>query len=211
MRTKKPSGKPKSAATLKRRGPSREQRKTVLIVCEGGKTEPYYLTDLCKELGIKPKVEIVPGDVAGTHPKTIVKYAKEKQRGNDFIAVWCIYDRDEHENIHEAHQQAKDNGFEVGFSNPCFELWILLHFENQTAEIDRHQCLRKVKKHIPDYEKGMKGVFKFIRDNQELAQTRSSLFRDEHIKNDKAEGERDNPSTTIDRLVNYLKSISPLS
>ena len=210
MRTKKATGqRPKRVDSFKRRKPYREERKTVLIVCEGGKTEPYYFLDLCRNLKITAVVKIVSGDESGTHPKSIVNFAKENRVG--FDSIWCVYDRDVHENIHEAHQQAKDNGFEVGFSNPNFELWILLHFEDQRAEIDKDQCPRKVKRHIPNYEKRMKGVFEFIYQYQDVALARAPSLRNEHIKNDKAEGEIDNPSTTIDRLVNFLKSISPLT
>ncbi len=205
MRTPKPSGRnPKSASELKRKKPSREEKKRVLIVCEGKKSEPNYFTDICQDLKISAEVTIVPGSESGTHPKSIVKYAKEKRRG--FDSVWCVYDKDVHENIHEAHKQAEDNGFKIAFSNPCFELWILLHYEDQRAEIDRHACQRQAREYIPEYEKGMKGVFNIIKKHQNDALKRAPNLRDENNKNDKKE--TDNPSTTVDKLIVYLNSIS---
>lgn len=39
-------------------------------------------------------------------------------------------------------------------SNPCFELWYLLHCINQKAEIRAAQCNEKLLRHISSYQKG---------------------------------------------------------
>jgi hypothetical protein len=67
--------------------------------------------------------------------------------------VWCVFDVDSHPNLPEAKQQARDNGLNVAISNPNFELWILLHFQDQFAEHDRREITRLCKLHLPRYEK----------------------------------------------------------
>lgn len=39
-------------------------------------------------------------------------------------------------------------------SNPCFELWLLLHFRDHRSRIERYADVKPLLcKHIPDYEK----------------------------------------------------------
>jgi predicted nucleotidyltransferase component of viral defense system len=39
-------------------------------------------------------------------------------------------------------------------SNPCFELWYLLHFANQKAELTNHDCVSKLNDNVNHYQKG---------------------------------------------------------
>ena len=39
-------------------------------------------------------------------------------------------------------------------SNPCIELWYLLHFEECHAELTQNACIKKLKRHLEHYTKG---------------------------------------------------------
>ena len=39
-------------------------------------------------------------------------------------------------------------------SNPCFELWYLLHCQEQISELSSSECIRKLSVHLQDYAKG---------------------------------------------------------
>jgi tRNA A-37 threonylcarbamoyl transferase component Bud32 len=39
-------------------------------------------------------------------------------------------------------------------SNPCFELWYILHTSNHTAEVTSQQCVEKLERICKDYRKG---------------------------------------------------------
>lgn len=39
-------------------------------------------------------------------------------------------------------------------SNPCIELWYLLHFEKCHAELTQNVCIKKLKRHLEHYTKG---------------------------------------------------------
>jgi hypothetical protein len=69
--------------------------------------------------------------------------------------VWCVFDIDDHPQIDDAKQQASDNGIKLPFSNPCFELWVLLHFQDQRAHIGRAQLRAACRKHLPGYIKDL--------------------------------------------------------
>ena len=77
--------------------------------------------------------------------------AKDENLGYD--EVWCVFDIDDHPQIDDAKQQARDNGVRLAVSNPCFELWVLLHFQEQRAHISRAKLRAACRKHLPGYEK----------------------------------------------------------
>jgi hypothetical protein len=62
---------------------------------------------------------------------------ERRRRGRAYDEIWCIHDVDEHQNLHEAAELANANGIKLGISNPCIELWFVLHFQDQTAYIER--------------------------------------------------------------------------
>ena len=42
-------------------------------------------------------------------------------------------------------------------SNPCIEIWFLLHYIDQRAEINSADCGKALARHIPKYKKGARG------------------------------------------------------
>lgn len=81
--------------------------------------------------------------------------AKEKKnelkRESGAWTIHVIFDRDEHPCFQEALEQARANGFCVGYSNPCIELWAILLHQDQTAWIDRKQAQSRLKRIHPGY------------------------------------------------------------
>jgi hypothetical protein len=149
-----------------RRGPAfREPRRRILVICEGKVTEPKYFRELRLHFR-NPAVEIEIDDQHGT-PRTLVAHAvrrkkeaarEAKRQRNAFLAydeVWCVFDVDDHPLLAEAKQQARDNGISLAISNPCFELWALLHFREQTAAEPRQRIRYLLKIHISDYDKAL--------------------------------------------------------
>jgi hypothetical protein len=146
---------------LRRRGAFREPRPRFLIACEGTVTEPHYFREMRRLQRSIVELEIVEG---GT-PKTVVERAVEKKREAERAArrekddhlrydeVWCVFDIDIHPLVPEAKQQARDNGIETAISNPCFELWILLHFQDQRAHVERGTVQHLCREHMPGYGK----------------------------------------------------------
>jgi hypothetical protein len=197
---------------LKRRKPHRLPNKLVLILCEGAKTEPHYFNGIRRKKRISSAhVAVIPGNICGTDPANIVNYAKEEKRRRarylDYDEVWCVFDRDEHHNIAEAFDNAKRNNIKVAFTNPCFELWLLLHFADQRGHIERNQLIRQLKKHIPDYDKSMQNCHDLVCHSEDIAVSRAEEIRDWHIGNNNPETH--NPSTSVDRLVRSINSILP--
>lgn len=194
---------------LQRKGPRREPYPRFLIVCEGEKTEPGYFRNLHHTARLPIKLEICPG---GT-PKTLVETAVGKKREAEELArreknqwlrfdeVWCVFDIDEHLFVPDAKQQARDNSIRLAISNPCFELWVLLHFQDQRAELSRHSAQSLCRKHLPGYQKDL--------PCEELTPRRSDAIRraadlDAWQLTRGCEG--GNPSTQVHHLVERLLS-----
>jgi hypothetical protein len=148
---------------LRRRRPFLEPRARVLICCEGEVTEPSYLNGLKAELRIRlVHIEVVPGP---SNPKTLVDFAVEKKQAAErdarrerddnikYDEVWCVFDIDEHEYVPEAKDTAAAHKIKLAISNPCFELWLLLHFQDQRPHIERRQVQSACRGYMPGYVK----------------------------------------------------------
>jgi hypothetical protein len=147
-------------ADLKRRKPYRSEAQRFILICEGEKTEPAYFNALkSKYPGAMIQFEFIAP--AGT-PITIKDKArdrmaalKKEMRDNPSAKadnVWAVFDRDEHGHISDAIQGCETMGVEVAFSNPCFEVWLLLHYEDYHAADDRHQVQKRLREKDTAYD-----------------------------------------------------------
>lgn len=97
----------------------------------------------------------------------------------------------------------------MAYSNPSFELWFLLHFVNQQAEVEDCQSLIRLLKQpnrIPDYEKN-KDYFGVLKPLQATAIQRAKARADQVQKQGlEPISRQSNPLTTIWELVEYLNS-----
>jgi hypothetical protein len=126
---------------------------------------------------------------------------REKDENLKYDHVWCVFDIDEHPFVPEAKRQARDNGIEVAVSNPCFELWALLHFCDQRKHIERRPLHHKCKEHMPGYEKQLPSLQLHPRYGEAL-QRASDLDRWQASRGC-AEA---NPSTSVYRLMEQIRA-----
>ena len=170
-------------AGLKRFGRhNRTTKERILIVCEGEKTEPKYFNAIRTDLRLSTAdVKCVPSD-QGTNPLNVVASALNKiDADNAWDRVYCVFDRDEHSHFDDAVRKVRENsrqlkndeGSEISFeyivSNPCFELWLLLHFESVTAEKSSREVLDRLKTYVKKYSKGCDSVYADTKDNLQTA------------------------------------------
>lgn len=205
---------------LERKQGRRASYDRILIVSEGSKTEPNYFEEIRSTFRLHTANVVVRPSELGTAPIQVVHYAKQLFLEGDrhrniqrlaFEIVFAVFDRDDHESYSNALRVAKsldgklrnDNKQLIRFhavpSIPSFELWLLLHFENVSTEIDRHEVLRRLKKHIPEYEKGNKGTFK--RTSEHL---RSAFSRAEKLGQYNSAYTHPKPYTAVGNLVKLL-------
>jgi hypothetical protein len=197
---------------LRRRTPRLEPRARVLIVCEGEATEPGYFRSLLQELRAR-SVSVEIKEKSGV-PKTLVERAvelkknaerdakREEDAGLRYDEVWCVFDRDHHPNLPAAFQQAHANGLHVAFSNPCFELWILLHFQDQRAEIETKAAGSACRKHLPRFTKHI--TYAELKERYAKALEHAYALEAWQASRENARG---NPSTGVHHLAERLHQL----
>jgi len=197
---------------LRRRKSFLEPRTRMLICCEGEVTERSYLNGLKAELRIRlVYIEVVPGP---SNPKTLVDFAVEKKqraerdarRASDinlkYDEVWCVFDIDAHEYVAEAKGSAAAYNIKLAISNPCFELWLLLHFQDQRAHIERHHVQSACKGHMPGYVKEV--PFEFVFPHHHEAVGRAVALDDWQQREGRPGG---NPSTGVYLLTERIMQL----
>ena len=196
----------RGAETYVRRGATREPYQSVLIVCEGGKTEPNYFNGLRKEYRLSSaNIKITPA--GGTDPMSIVSFAEREIEREEYDRIFCVFDRDNHNNYNAAVRRTSElDHFEAITSWPCFEVWVLLHFLYSSAPFERagqlsacDKVFKKVKKHFPTYTKSHRGVF------DDLAPKLDDAIRHaRRLAQHNRQSGSVNPATKIHKLVNFL-------
>jgi hypothetical protein len=195
---------------FQRRSPFGGLRRHILIVCEGKVTEVGYF-EACRLAfrNASVKVDIDRRDGA---PRTLVQRAirlrKEAEiravkRGDDFFRydeVWCVFDVDDRPDLAPLRQEAEQNGISLAISNPCFELWALLHFQGHTSHIERQALTGLLRRRLPDYQKAL--PFERIHSGYAQAVQRAAAL-DRHWEDTEDPG--GNPSTGVYRLTERIR------
>lgn len=138
---------------LKRKVGTRRPRKTLLVFCEGERTEPEYLDALKRQPAVRDVAAVdlrVETGHGGSVPRTFVSMAaaarsKALDEEAEIDELWCVFDVEwprNHPRLSEAIEQATQNNIQLAVSNPCFELWLILHFRDQGAWLDNNAARR---------------------------------------------------------------------
>lgn len=123
------------ARRTSRRIVRRKSLRIIRVHTEGRVTEREYLRHIRDE-----SVKLKFGDF-GKSPMALVEQAKCELRmerrkravNRRFDEVWCVFDHDGREATDRVIREAVRVGVKTAVSNPCFELWIILHMQDQTG------------------------------------------------------------------------------
>ena len=156
----------------------RPRRRSLLIQCEGSKTEPNYLEELCKACGVRQRLEVKVRHGKGQNARVTVEAAitesRRKRQGEClYDAVCCVLDVEHaaHEvTLNEAIVLAKTHDIRLFLSNPSFEVWLIAHFERvkrDFADGDAAEAYLNTywRKHFScDYDKGDPKLYAKLED-----------------------------------------------
>ena len=187
-----------------------------LIVCEGKKTEPNYFKGLKRKINEKygNKVDVlIPNiDVKGTGMNTtsLVKYTQKtvNHANKVYGQVWVVFDKDDYND--EQFDLAIDNcNYNVGWSNPNFELWLLAHFKKVNRYISKENILEELskefqKKGLGDYTKNDRNIFDKVTSEGKLHTAIKNCEHMEELNKDGQASQR-NPMTKVYKIVDGLK------
>ena len=173
-----------------RQSKGKEIRPTFFVFCEG-ETEKTYIEFLRSKYRIP--IEIVVKTAGSGINSNFIKNSKKKYTTHQKDKTFLIYDCDVKDITGKL---LRINEVQLLLSNPCFEIWYLLHFHNQTSEITSKKCVEKLYEHIANYKKGKltEHIKTELNENQHNA-----------IKRAKELTESKNPSTNIYVFVEELE------
>ncbi len=183
---------------MQRRVDTLRPRERFLIVCEGEKTEPNYFR------GFRVPKEIVEIVGLGANTVGIVKEAIRRDAEEGYDQVWCVFDRDSFpaNNFNDALNLARKSSIRVAYSNQCFELWYLLHFNYYHTAISRKDYINKLTKVLGyKYEKNSETAYDDLITRQSEAILNARRLLREYSP---AKPLTDDPSTTVHLLVQQL-------
>ena len=202
----------------------RPLRKRVLVVCEGGKTEPNYFRFLIAKLGLTTAEVKICGK-SGSAPQSIVKHGKEILKLDpDYEFIFFVFDRDSHTGYKAAIQSIKNmnssnKSFTAITSNPCFEIWFLMHFRASTAPFsssgNRSSCdnvISKLKQcsGFGNYKKGGKEFANLLENRRQDAKKHSrQVYNNLMASRSVDQTKHDlNPVTLVHELVETLEQLA---
>lgn len=204
--------------SLKRRGPSRRTARTIHIFCEGLNTEPDYFRALANSMYPR-KVKVKPQGGLGS-PKSIVNKARQEGQNLGLLKgqrkkrdsyevndqIWVVFDRDNWTEVEFAAAKAecKKRGIKYAYSNPCFELWLILHHRDFDGPALPARAARMLKALDGNYDvQGRKTAdFKSYVNSVPDAEQRAERQRQRRRVEGNADG---NPSTSVYELTRLLR------
>lgn len=147
---------PRRIARFKRPLGRRRYRRLFVLVTEGTRTEPEYFR-LFSDLA-DTHIEIVPHGQASS-PDQVLRAMRRHLKSEPLKArdqAWIVVDTDAwtEEQLQRAHMwsiEAERHGLAV--SNPMFEYWLLLHFEDGDQITGARECRDRLARHLPQRAK----------------------------------------------------------
>lgn len=147
---------------------SREQRKQFkvpelgyyLIVTDTEATERCYFTGLHQALPEDVRNKLVI-KVVETKTRTMIDKCLELTAYDaQYRIPWIVFDRDQVQGFDEIVAEAVSKGIQVGWSNPCFEIWMYAYFGAMPA-IQDSWCSRSkfLTKLLKTFDKTFREIF----------------------------------------------------
>ncbi|MBP6755804.1 MAG: RloB domain-containing protein [Bacteroidia bacterium] len=128
---------PREREEIFRESNTKIKEKVIVLAFEGNDTERIYFEELKSHVKFNDDVIYLhllnrPKSDTNSAPKHVFsklkKEAKDEYNFNSQDELWMIIDRDRWKNIELIVDLCKEQGnMFVAGSNPCFELWLLLH------------------------------------------------------------------------------------
>jgi hypothetical protein len=202
----------RNSRPLTRRAGTASDARTIAIVCEGQKTEDIYFNGIRREFRLATARLRVVG--LGVDPLHVVREAEALR--SDYDETWAVFDVEApgahaipHARLHNAVERAERTGIRCAISNPCFELWLVLHFGRQTAYLNNEAVRAKIRKCGCGYDaKGFDFAKVWPRHRQAIDNAVALDAR--QVSNGVDLADR-NPWTSVHELVIKLLELAPTS
>ncbi len=162
---------------------------TYFVFCEGESEEEYvkFLRSVYRipiEINSKRTGDRISQRFINGYLNTKTRHKKDE--------IFLMFDLDVEGTLESLNEL---NGILLA-SNPCLELWFLLHHNEQRAHISATNCTRALQEIWPNYEKGK------LTENQKrqlLEFLATAIDRSHQLRR------HENPSTSVNEFIRYLE------
>ncbi len=199
------------ASGYPRRTRQRTSRRTILVFTEGEKTEEQYLSAWHRKCRDRIAIKVdsfhgVPLSLVNKAVETQKTETRDQRRGHGsaYDEIWCMFDIDSHPKVPEAIQKAKTYNIGLAISNPCIELWFILHFEGQTAYLTSHDAQSRSFELLGCRKNLSSQAVDLLCNNYEDALERAQLLDTKHYGDGSPLGS--NPSSSVWTLINLIRA-----
>ena len=184
-----------------------------LIVTDTEATERCFFTGLYNSLPENVKQKLVIKVIETKTHSMIDKCVEMVSRDAQYRMPWIVFDRDLVKNFDDIIAKAEEKGINAGWSNPCFEIWLLAYFGSMPvieeswkccSEFDRVYTFKTGKKYSKSNEHIYSDVCQ-VGDEEKAIEIAQMKF-EQHIQNGKRRPSVMCPCTTVYRLINEIKT-----
>lgn len=182
-----------------------------LIVTDTEETEKRYFEGLKASLP-ENVINNVSIKVVNTKTQKLISKAKEYQsKESKYSQIWIVFDKDQVVNFDAIIAEAEKCGIEVGWSNPCFEIWLAAYFGEMPNWNTSVNCCKKfgelfAEKTGKEYEKNLKTLYneltKYGNEDNAISLAISKLAE---AKKKYRNPSGQSPATTVFKLVKEIK------
>ncbi len=117
-----------------------------LIVTDTEGTERCFFEGMHANLPDDIKDKIVIKVIETKTRKMIDKCIEMTSYEAQYRILWIIFDRDQVQGFDEIIREAERKGIKVGWSNPCFEIWLYAYFGSMPAIHESWTCCSEFSK-----------------------------------------------------------------
>lgn len=190
-----------------------------LVVTEGKETEPRYFEGVRAALGTanERKVAVVVKGT-GKHTLDLLDFAVEHCRyaPETFDHVWLVFDKDDFpacdfDAMERKCAELSDGSrtFHALWSNPCFELWLLLHLRYTTAPMTAAECQRALAQAMSrdlniEYRKNLDGLFGAVDGERAESLRRAGRLIAHHRGLCNIKPSAQNPATKVGEIFDVI-------
>jgi hypothetical protein len=168
---------------------------TYFVFCEG-ESEESYIQFLRSKYRLP--VEIVPKITKNEIHERIIRESIKSSPKHEKDQIFLMYDIDVRGFLEKLQSIQKRIKSALLVSNPCFELWYVLHYGNHSAEITSENCFRKLLSLCSVYKKGH--LPSKLKDKLEEKKS-------EAIRHAKKLILYENPSTSIYQFIEIMEKV----
>lgn len=186
----------------------RAQLGTFVIFFDSEETEKNYFHGLsassdCRAKIKREKVTKIENAIKEIQKRTLQPHEE----------IWLVFDRDEVATFDQIIADAEREGFHVGWSNPCFEIWLHAYFGEMPSAQNSVECVDNFKRAFKrktnrEYRKNDVKIFEAVEKHGSFEVARNvARTKKKNAQNVYDKPSNQSPATSVHELVEKLRGL----